>query len=113
MTWQFFCDYKPWLDETYLYVREVNGFNRDGRILLPAQYEKVAPHTPIKTERAFLGETRADIDDGLGDVTGFLQAAMDCAWEKGLRPKAFKDTQNELIAVRYHLEDMRKMAGAK
>jgi len=43
-------------------------------------------------------------------VESFLQAAMDCGWELGLRPKGAKDMTNELTAVRYHLEDMRTLA---
>ena len=43
-------------------------------------------------------------------VEGFLQAAMDCGWELGLRPTGAKDMTNELAAVRYHLEDMRLLA---
>ncbi len=46
----------------------------------------------------------------MDQVEGFLQAAMDAAWELGLRPTGFKDHTNELTAVRYHLEDMRLLA---
>lgn len=44
------------------------------------------------------------------DARGFLQAALDAAWEIGLRPKGFADHKNELTAVRDHLADMRKLA---
>lgn len=44
------------------------------------------------------------------DGDGLLQAIMDAAWEAGMRPRGFKDHTNELTAVRYHLEDMRKLA---
>lgn len=43
----------------------------------------------------------------------FMQAIMDAAWEAGMRPRGFKDHANELTAVRYHLEDMRSLAGVK
>lgn len=43
-------------------------------------------------------------------VKNFLQAMMDQAWEIGLRPKGLKDQTGELAAVRYHLEDMRRLA---
>jgi len=55
--------------------------------------------------------TRLDQQAVPGDqVESFLQAALDCAWDLGLRPKGAKDMTNELAAVRYHLEDMRKLA---
>ena len=40
----------------------------------------------------------------------FLQAALDVAWEIGLRPDGYQDHTNELKATRYHLEDMRALA---
>ncbi len=60
-----------------------------------------------------LAETQEDQADGVGDVTGFLQAALDAAWSVGLRPRGFADHTNELTAVRYHLEDMRTLAMPK
>ncbi len=47
------------------------------------------------------------------DAEGFMQAILDAAWEAGLRPEGFADHKNELTAVRYHLEDMRKLAKVK
>ena len=48
-----------------------------------------------------------------GEVEPFLQAMLDCAWEAGMRPLKFSDHTNELTAVRYHLEDMRKLVKLK
>jgi hypothetical protein len=45
-----------------------------------------------------------------GNVRDFLQAAADAAWEIGIRPSQAKDMTSEVAAVRYHLEDMRKLA---
>jgi hypothetical protein len=39
----------------------------------------------------------------------FLQTILDTAWEHGFRPSGFKDIENETKAIRYHLEDMRKL----
>ncbi len=47
------------------------------------------------------------------EVEDFLRAALDAAWELGLRPTGFKDHTNELTAVRYHLEDMRVLTSPK
>ena len=42
-------------------------------------------------------------------IRSFLQAAVDVAWDMGIRPAHAQDSTNELSAVRYHLEDMRKL----
>lgn len=56
-------------------------------------------------------ETFALVDQfGDGDVQDFLQAAADAAWEIGIRPAGAKDMTSEVAAVRYHLEDMRRLA---
>jgi hypothetical protein len=41
-------------------------------------------------------------------TTQFLQSFLDAAWEIGLRPKGYK-TQEQIDAIKYHLEDMRKL----
>ena len=46
-------------------------------------------------------------EDGM---VSFLQAAMDAAWEAGLRPLGYEDTRQKVGALRYHLEDMRLLA---
>lgn len=43
------------------------------------------------------------------DVKGFLQAMTDAAWEIGIRPKQLDHYSGELVAVRYHLEDLRRI----
>lgn len=47
------------------------------------------------------------------DVRGFLQAMSDAAWEIGIKPKQIEDNSNELKATKFHLEDMRQLAGVK
>jgi hypothetical protein len=46
-----------------------------------------------------------------GSVSGkqFLQAALDHAWEAGLRPAGFNDTTNQVAAIKDHLADMRAL----
>lgn len=39
----------------------------------------------------------------------FCQAIMDEAWNEGMRPTGFTDVKNETTAIKYHLEDMRKL----
>jgi len=49
-------------------------------------------------------------DDLSEDVEGFLRAAMNCAWELGLRPDGFNDTRESMKATKAHLDDMRALA---
>lgn len=44
------------------------------------------------------------------EVRAFLQSAMDQAWAIGIKPAGYKEEKPELEAVKYHLEDMRKLA---
>ena len=52
---------------------------------------------------------------GAGAVDGdeFLQAALDHAWEIGLRPRGFNDTTQQVTAIKDHLADMRALVFAK
>ena len=44
------------------------------------------------------------------ELDGLLQAIMDCAWKRGLRPSKFDPSAGELAAVQAHLADMRRIA---
>lgn len=74
--------------------------------------------TPIETSvknnpgiRPLITDTRVMRDDSLG----LLRKIFEALWADGMRPSDFnaKDHANELTAVRYHLEDMRKLAKVK
>jgi hypothetical protein len=71
---------------------------------LHAVPEGVAYETPT------LSESREEQEDGMGDVTGFLQAVLEAAWQGGLRPRGFKDTTDQVAALQDHLKDMRRIA---
>lgn len=109
MGWKFFVDSKPWLGDVDLYVTHTR-WDRKGFILAPADLKAVDGYVEKGKDEPFLGQTKPQQEDGLGDVDGFLQAALEAAWERGMRPASFKDHTNELTAVRYHLEDMRTLA---
>jgi hypothetical protein len=47
---------------------------------------------------------------GRSQVDEFLQAIMDLAWKRGLRPSKFDPSAGELAAVKAHLDDMRRLA---
>lgn len=74
--------------------------------LQPFVWKAYAQNTFVPPEEAFA----IDGQFGNDDVRQFLQAAMDAAWDMGLRPTQAKDRSDELASVRYHLEDMRKLA---
>jgi hypothetical protein len=50
---------------------------------------------------------------GTGEIDNFLLAVMECGWRRGLRPKAYDPSAGELVAMKAHLEDMRKVALAR
>ncbi len=108
--WRFWVEERPWsgVPRKLFAVRSTGGA-RSARehvhsIVAAPIGESEAIDVPL------LEETREEQQDGVGDVTQFLQAAMDAGWEMGLRPAAAKDHTNEQAAVRYHLEDMRALA---
>ena len=84
------------------------------RLYLVLDKAVVAPLVLRKGDAAIIAEPtmvspREDMEDGNPCIRGFMQAMLDEAWEHGLRPRGFEDHTNELTAVRYHLEDMRKL----
>jgi hypothetical protein len=74
--------------------------------VLPLQFKTVdfgAVSEPV------LSETHEERADNLGDVTNYLQAIVNAAWEHGIKPEAMKDHRGELGATKAHLEDMRAL----
>jgi hypothetical protein len=43
------------------------------------------------------------------EVHDFLRAAMNAAWELGIRPDGFNDTRESMAATKAHLADMRTL----
>ena len=105
--WRMFVDDKPWSGLRRLFIT-----HRDVKGATHVVTNFTAETFPLgqSFDTAVLDETLEDRADNLGDVTGFLQAALDAAWELGLRPTGFSDHTNELTATRAHLEDMRRLA---
>lgn len=106
--WNFFVDDRPWSGERRLFMRVRNQHLRSTAFVAPLVIVQADPSGPYDVPS--LSESAEDRDDRLGDVTGFLQAALDSAWSLGMRPSGFADHTNELSAIRYHLEDMRTLA---
>ena len=103
--WEMFHRYDVADDSFQLFIRLLDQ---------SGQHWVVEPFTITKQPRLAgptLSTSVPDEQDGVGhDINGFLQAALELAWEIGLRPQGYADPSNELSAVRYHLEDMRKLA---
>lgn len=47
--------------------------------------------------------------DGPSNAIQFLQLMLDLGWKAGLRPSGHVEKSDELVAVRYHLEDLRRL----
>lgn len=111
--WKFYTHDVLWRGDTDLHVL-FEDWNGDRKLLKPAVLEPMKKLVFGEEDKPFLSQTYAAVEDNCGDVNQFLQAALDCAWERGMRPKGYADTEkvntSELTAVRYHLEDMRNLA---
>ena len=108
--WKFFVEEKPWTMERRLHI-----IRREGDNLRPTISRVTSINMESSPDGSWPREQSAMTDQGGvmyhgGDIEGFLRAAMDAAWEMGLRPKGFEDHTSELKATRYHLEDMRLLA---
>lgn len=104
--WQMWLEDAPWKRHRGLYIQYGRQWAGErGQVQMVAStLDWGAAVTPALTE------TLEASQDNVGDVTGFLQAALDVAWAAGMRPKGIAEAASELSAVRYHLEDMRTLA---
>lgn len=111
--WQFWVDERPWDRSKRLFAVR-SGRSADGASQREHIHSIVAQpiERGVPVDVPLLEQSWEDGADGVGDVDGFLQAALDEAWRIGLPPsdQAHADHTNELAAVRYHLEDMRALA---
>lgn len=74
----------------------------------PIILEETARHGIVREPTLVLA------NHGFGSASSdFLQAMVDAAWNVGIRPSGVKDLEGTLGAVRFHLEDMRKLAKVK
>jgi len=108
MRWRMFLETQPWRLGKSLHIVLLDPQGQGRRFL--ATMEFIRPPAG-ETVKPALEQTFEQEADGLGDVDGFLQAALDAAWDAGMRPTGFADHTHELKAVRYHLEDMRVLTG--
>lgn len=94
-------------DRLFLACKEFNGKTR---IAAPLTLMDIAAG---ELAQPTMYDSLEAVQDGFPTVRDFMQAVLDEAWAHGLRPKSFESHENELTAVRYHLEDMRKLAKVK
>lgn len=66
----------------------------------------VEPFTIMKREQGEMISPSVAAEFG----QGFLRAALNAAWEIGLRPDGFNDTRESMKATNAHLQDMRALA---
>lgn len=90
-----------------LYVSRRN-FDGSYSVMHNVQFHDYQANQIASIDEFFISDERPS-----QDTKAFLQAMADAAWEIGIKPKQLENNQNELTAVRYHLEDMRQLAGVK
>lgn len=70
----------------------------------------LATRAPGADYPALFHDTIEDIEDNIPDSgLQFLRAALNCAWEMGLRPDGYLDTRESMRGMKAHLEDMRAL----
>lgn len=106
MSFRAFVQYNVGIDGYTVAVCEENPYENSRSFLTSIEFTKFSKGelVPRETVELFGG------DFGGERAREFLQAMMNAAWEIGIRPSSAQDQRNELAAVRYHLEDMRKIA---
>lgn len=96
--------WRIWVERSdYTRTTEVHILNEmsDGSVdvITNITFERVGP------------ENRArGVSMPIADGEEFLRAALNAAWEYGLRPDGFMDTREAMVATKAHLADMRTLA---
>ena len=97
------------MGETMHLLRDNNGTLA---IAAPMVLTVVEPSGTVRMDAAFIEAGLDRAIQGRNEIDDFLQAMMDAAWDRGLRPAGFEGPQ-ELAATKRHLDDMRMLAGVK
>lgn len=107
--WKAYIDTKDWQGTRDLYITGLGLSNQ--RIVIEPLIMTDSPYGKL-IDKPTLSETREEVEDNCSPVAGILQAMLDAAWKLGMRPEGYdvKDSNAEIAAIRYHLEDMRLLA---
>jgi hypothetical protein len=101
----------PWGSlEDKLFVFKISGMDRRVSVMHTATLTETESGGIFPMERALM--TAHHPFTGKSEIDDFLQAAMECAWARGLRPAKFDPSAGELAAVQAHLQDMRRLVRA-
>jgi hypothetical protein len=118
--WKAFVQYDPCTDTRGLHMvfsghREPKEGGRFGNEYSDAPKRFVVAPFEFKEVDGFAKNEPAFVDDynAVADGISLLQAIVDACWEAGIKPKKIHAHESEMAAVRYHLEDMRKLAKVK
>lgn len=96
--WRFHAGYDFITDGTSVVIRK-------GDSIVRLIFEPRDRNQPNKTPT--VSDLGRDMQDG---QNSFLRAALNCAWDLGLRPDGFEDARESMRATNKHLEDMRAIA---
>ncbi len=107
MSWKMFLDSRMIDASSRLLIRKggEHSFGDPVEFVAGFKMETIAPMSP-GPEAIRSGWGQAD------EARAFLQAAIDCAWENGMRPAGWADHGREVAALRDHLHDMRALVYA-
>jgi hypothetical protein len=93
------------IERTLLNGIQINIFEKNERgaiaIARPLTLEVVDTQSPVCHPPT--------IQVGYNDEQ-FLQSIVDQAWDMGIRPRYARETTPEINAIKYHLEDVRRLA---
>ena len=102
MTWRVYLEDQPWAMASRLHMARYRGDKID--VVQPLEMKTIEAGLMVQNSVGIFG------DVARAEAIEFLQAIMDAAWEQGIRPTNHQDHTNELTAVRFRLEDMRRLA---
>lgn len=92
----------------FLMIARVDHVTGECEIMQANMLKTFGGAYPIPDSGSPLTAVGSAASDGRG-INALLQAIMDCAWKRGLRPSKFDPSAGELAAVKAHLEDIRRI----
>lgn len=97
------------LQEALILLR-LDHLNNKVQMAEPLKWRDCGMGADFAHNEAFILAHSMGFEQITPEIRDLLQAMTDAAWKLGIKPKAAENTESEIKAVRYHLEDMRLMA---